>query len=146
MNSSFIRVLLALVLFGPVTGALAQTAALKASASALAPAGGTLTLTATASYTARPQALGWAIVLPADWTLVGISGSNVPEIAPVAGEGGVLEFAFTAVPPVGAEFSVVVRYPPAAPKAEIAATVLVRADGKLTTLRPPVVGLTGIGS
>ncbi len=116
--------------------AFAQTAALKADATALAPGGGTVTLTASVSYDGQPSALGWAIALPADWTLVSIAGSNVPEISPSVGSTGTLEFAYTAAPAAKSEFTLVVRYPAGATTAKATPTVLVRANGKLATLTP----------
>lgn len=116
--------------------AFAQTAALKTDTTALAPGGGDVALTATANYDAQPSALGWAIALPADWSLVSVSGVNVPEIAPTAGSTGTLEFAYTATPATKAAFTVVVRYPAGCRAAKAVATVLVRSGGKLTTLTP----------
>ena len=116
--------------------ALAQNATLQADATALAPAGGQVTLTASVSYDSQPSALGWAIALPGDWTLVSVAGANVPEVSPAAGSTGALEFAYTAAPAAKAEFSVVVRYPAGSSAAKAVPTVLVRAHGKLATLTP----------
>jgi hypothetical protein len=116
--------------------AFAQNATLKADATALAPAGGQVTFAAAVSYDGQPSALGWAIALPADWTLVSVGGANVPEISPAAGSTGALEFAYTAAPAAKAEFSVVVRYPAGTATAKAVPTVLVRANGKLATLSP----------
>jgi hypothetical protein len=119
----------------------AQNAALSSDTTTLSASGGTVTLTATVNYDATPGALGWSIALPADWTLVSISGPNVPPIAPEAGSSGTLEFAYMSVPSQRAEFSVEVRYPAKATAAKAAPTVLVRTAGKLTTLTPPPVTL-----
>jgi predicted dienelactone hydrolase len=116
--------------------AFAQNATLRADSSALAPAGGQVTLTASVSYDGQPSALGWAIALPGDWILVSVAGANVPEISPAAGSTGALEFAYTAAPAAQAEFSVVVRYPAGSSAAKAVPTVLVRAQGKLATLTP----------
>ncbi len=120
--------------------AFAQTATLNADASALVPSGGRITFTAAVNYDGQPSAVGWAIALPSDWTLVSVSGANVPEIVPDSGSTGTLEFAYTAAPAGRAAFTVVVRYPAGATTAKAVPTVLVRANGKLTTLTPaPVV-------
>ena len=103
---------------------------------ALAAAGGSVALTASVSYEGQPSALGWAIVLPADWTVVSVTGTDVPEISPSAGATGTLEFAYTAAPATKAEFTVLVRYPAGVTTAKAVPTVLVRAQGKLTTLNP----------
>lgn len=120
--------------------ASAQTATLKADASALVLSGGSITFTAAANYDGQPSAVGWAIALPSDWTFVSVSGANVPEISPDAGSTGTLEFAYTSAPARRAEFNLVVRYPAGATTAKAVPTVLIRANGKLATLTPsPVV-------
>ena len=70
-----------------------------------------LVLRATAEYQGEPGALGWALALPADWSLVAINGPQAPAIAPAVGSTGTLEFAYTDVPAKRAEFAVIVRYP-----------------------------------
>jgi hypothetical protein len=114
----------------------AQTATLTGNTAALSRSGGTVILTATATYDGTPGALGWSIAVPADWTLVAVTGPNLPGIAPQSGSTGTLEFAFTGVPPQRAEFAVEVRYPAGAGPTPVAATVLVRASGQLVTLKP----------
>ncbi len=123
--------------------AFAQNATLTADTAALSPAGGTVSFTAAVSYEGEPGAVGWSIALPADWSLVSVSGPEVPAISPDAGTTGTLEFAYTAVPPQQATFIVTVKYPANAPTAAATPTVLVRANGKLTTLTPKPVQLTG---
>ncbi len=123
--------------------AFAQTATLASDATTLSPSGGTVTLTATVSYDGEPGALGWAIVLPADWSLVSVAGPDAPAIAPDAGTTGTLEFAFTSVPAQRAEFKVTVKYPANAATATATSTVLVRANGKLTTVKPTPLQFAG---
>jgi hypothetical protein len=124
-----------------MTSAFAQTASLTADQTALAPAGGTIALTATVNYEGEPGAVGWSIALPAEWSLMSVAGPNVPAIKPEAGSTGTLEFAYTNVPANRAEFSVMVRYPANATTAVARPTVIVRAGGKLNTLTPPAVEL-----
>ncbi len=124
---------------GLASVAFAQTASLKADVAALIPSGGSVTLTAAATYDGQPAALGWAIALPSDWTLVSVSGVNIPEISPDVGSTGTLEFAYTSAPAGRAEFNVVVRYPAGATTAKAVPTVLIRANGKLATLSPTAV-------
>jgi hypothetical protein len=135
-NASFFRRLVVTFVLGAATAAFAQTASLKADSTALAAGGGSVALKASVSYDGQPAALGWEIALPTDWTLVSVSGANVPEIAPVAGATGTLEFAYTSAPAGKAEFTVVVRYPVGSTTAKAVPTVLVRANGKLATLTP----------
>ena len=123
--------------------ASAQTAELKADNAHLAPSGGVVALTATVSYEGAPGAVGWAIELPADWTLVSVAGQNPPQIAPEAGSRGTLEFAFTDVPAGRAEFTIVVRYPADAATFDAKPTVIVRQDGQLAKLSPQVVKFVG---
>lgn len=138
-NSLFFRSLVTAFALCAASVAFAQNAALKADSTVLAAGGGNVALTASVSYEGTPGALGWAIVLPTDWTLVSVTGANVPEIAPGAGATGTLEFAYTAAPAAKAEFTVVVRYPAGATTAKAVPTVLVRANGKLATLTPAAV-------
>ena len=135
-NASLLRRLFATFALCAATGAVAQTASLKADSTALAAGGGSVALTASVSYDGQPAALGWAIALPTDWTLVSVSGANVPEISPGMGATGTLEFAYTSAPAGKAEFNVVVRYPVGSATAKAVPTVLVRANGKLATLTP----------
>lgn len=119
------------------TFCFAQPAAsLSAEDTALVPGGGSVALTATVTYGEQPGALGWSIVLPADWSLVSVAGANIPGIVPEAGNSGTLEFAYFTIPANRAEFKLVVRYPAGATAAKAAATVLIRANGKLVTLEP----------
>jgi hypothetical protein len=129
-----------LAIFG-AAAAFAQNATLSSDTTTLAPSGGTVTLTATTSYSDNPGALAWSIAIPADWSLVSVTGPNVPAIAPEAGSTGTLEFAFTSVPAQRAEFIVEVRYPANARNASATPTVLVRSGGKLSTLTPPAIEL-----
>lgn len=130
--------------FGLVCSAapvLAQTATLTANTTDLAAVGGQVMLTASVSYDGEPGAVGWSIQLPADWTLESVSGPNLPAVAPDAGTSGTLEFAYVSVPPYRAEFSIIVRYPAGAKSGVATPTVLLRAAGKLTTLKPQPVQL-----
>jgi len=139
-NASLLRVHAVLVLAllsGAATLGFSQSAAsFTAEDTALVPGGGSVALTATVTYGDQPGALGWSIALPADWSLVSVAGANIPGIAPEAGNSGTLEFAYFTIPANRAEFKLVVRYPAGATAAKAAATVLIRANGKLVTLEP----------
>ena len=126
-------------LFCSAAAAFAQTATLSADSNRLAASGGQIVLTATVSYEGEPGALGWAIELPANWSLVSVVGPDAPSVAPSAGTTGTLEFAYTSVPANRAAFSVVVSYPAGAAAANATPTVLVRSAGKLATLKPTAV-------
>lgn len=115
-------------------GAQAQTASLTTDNPYLARSGGVIALTATVAYEGEPGAIGWSIQLPADWSLVSVSGSDVPQVSPEAGSTGTLEFAYTQLPAGKAGFTVVVRYPENAASTAAKTTVIVRSGGKLTTL------------
>jgi hypothetical protein len=128
--------LFAFLLLALPTIVLGQPARLSATSTKLSPDGGTLVLTATTTYPSQPDALGWAINLPANWTLVAVAGRNLPAVAPDSGATGALEFAYTTVPSDRAEFAVTIRYPAGAGSAAVDSTVYLRAAGKLTTLTP----------
>jgi hypothetical protein len=123
------------------TASFAQDAKLLADSSTLVEQGGVITLTAETTYRETPGALGWAIVLPAQWSLVAVSGPNAPDIAPEPDSHGTIEFAHTRPPADRAIFSIVVRYPAGATKAELTSTTLVRTNGRLVTLVPAAVHL-----
>ena len=139
-NASLLRVravlVLVLVFCTATIGFPLPAASLTAEDTSLVPGGGSVALTATVTYDGLPGALGWSIVLPADWSLVSVAGANIPAIAPEAGNSGTLEFAYFTIPANRAEFKLVVRYPAGATAAKAAATVLIRANGKLVTLEP----------
>ena len=122
--------------------ALAQSASLTADTNALSPTGGTVMLTASAAYDGQPAALGWSIALPADWSLVSVGGSNLPQVVPDTGATGTLEFAYTTAPADHAMFTVAVSYPPNVSNASAIPTVILRANGKLVTLNPQPVPFT----
>ncbi len=116
--------LLALAALSSVVGAYAQSASLTASSSNYSSAGGTITLTAEINYStvAFPTALSFNITLPAGWSMhtksdgsggANIGGTNVPPVAPVAGQTGSLGFAYgtSGFPLNRASFVVVVAYP-----------------------------------
>ena len=143
-KKSLIRAIaLTFVAFSAAALGFSQSATLTASTSALSASGGNLTLTAAANYDGQPGAIGWSVVLPPDWALVSLAGPNPPGIAPDLGTTGTLEFAHTSIPANRAEFSFVVRYPAGAVAAKAAPTVLIRANGKLTTLQPAPVEFGG---
>lgn len=137
---------LALAVLCAVVPAFGQTATLTVDQPTLRAEGGAITFTASVAYEGEPGALGWAITLPEEWSFVSVGGANPPDIAPQPGSSGTLEFAYTRVPPQGATFTVVVRYPADAKTAQATSLVLVRAGGKLTTVKPAPVGLSRPGS
>lgn len=141
---SLLRFLVASLAISSAATAFAQSAALSSDTAQLSPSGGTVVLTAATNYDTPPGALGWSIALPADWTLVSVSGPHVPAIVPDAGSSGTLEFAFTQVPAGRAEFTIHVSYPANAGSAQATPKVLVRTAGKLTTLTPAPVTLRGV--
>lgn len=139
-NPHLLRVALLLV---SVAGLCAEPAAsLSGDKTQLSPQGGTVTLTASSTYDINPAALGWEITLPADWSLVGVAGASVPDIAPSKGSTGTMEFAYVNIPAGKAEFSFEVAYPPNAASVSVESSVLMRGDGKLTTLRPEPLTIT----
>jgi hypothetical protein len=145
MKSHILRSGLVLVALGSVLRA-EPLAALSSNGTQLAPQGGTVVLTATASYDNNPAALGWEVVLPPDWSLVGVSGANVPDIAPTKGSTGTMEFAFVTIPAGKAEFALEVAYPPNAAGTTVESSALFRGDGKLTTVRPEPLTITAPAS
>lgn len=112
-----------------------QQAKLTATKTVLAPEGGSIKFTATATYDERPGALGWSISLPAGWSLRRTGGPNVPDISPIASNSGKLEWAFIAAPASPAQFDFVLRYPAnSSPSNNIQAELLLCTNGKTTVV------------
>ena len=70
---------------------------------------GTVTFTATISYTTAPSVLAFSTTLPPAWTF--LSGTNLPPIAPAAGTSGTLSFSYITTPASPATFSFTASYP-----------------------------------
>ncbi len=58
--------------------------------------GGTLTVVNTLAFTGGPASLGWLVTLPAGWSYAG--GTGEPEVKPLSGATGQLEWAWTTIP------------------------------------------------
>jgi hypothetical protein len=74
-------------------------------------AGGTLTLTATITYSVSPTALGGTIFVPSGWSLASTGGANVPNSAPAVGSTTQLDYAYFSFPASTAQFTIVLNYP-----------------------------------
>lgn len=135
---NLLRFLLAAVLCA-AGSVFAQQAEFRSDVTKLSNSGGQVKVTAAVNYDGEPGAVGWSITLPADWKLVSVAGPHLPAVAPEAGSTGQLDFAYTAVPTNRAEFSIWVSYPAGGGAEKVAATALVRRDGKLATLTPAAI-------
>lgn len=80
-------------------------------------------------------ALGLSETIPDGWSLVAVSGEAVPDVLPLAGQGGLLEFAWIAVPAFPLHFSYTLAVPAdASGPAEITGYAAYRLDsGPLST-------------
>lgn len=90
--------------------ASAQSAALSASSSTYSSGGGSITFTATLTYSGSVSALGLSVNAPSGWTYGSASGT-VPPIAPSAGDSGGFDFTYTSIPASPVSFSFTVNYP-----------------------------------
>ncbi len=117
------------------------TATLSPASEYLLPGGGTATFTANvASYPGETTAIGWEVVLPAGWSYVG--GTGEPDVRPIAGQTGTLEWAYISIPEE-ASFTFTVSYPAnITSAASIASAVIVRYSGSFQNVTPSVVPLT----
>jgi hypothetical protein len=119
-----------------VCAALLATAASYGQSATLTPlssnasGGAVVTLSAAASYTGRPGAVGWMVTLPEGWSYVGTAGLNPPQVAPQEGATGTLEWAYTTVPPDAGVFIIVLKAGRRTGPAILHGRVLLRADGK----------------
>ena len=105
-------------------------------------AGVELSLTASASYAGTPSAMGWSVTLPAGWSYVSTGGPDVPAITPQAGATGTLEWAYTDTPGSAARFTFIVKTSGKPGTQQLAAKVLLRADGKQSTVAVTPVAVT----
>ena len=87
---------LGLLMVAPL--ALAQTAAISPSAATYDPAGGTTTFTVTLNYPGVASAIGFSVVAPWGWTFGAVGGTNVPTVAPGAGDTGEFDFVWSSIP------------------------------------------------
>lgn len=131
-----------LLALGTLLPAFAQLTEFRSDVGRLSPAGGQVKLTAAVTYEDAPGAIGWSITLPVGWKLVALSGPHLPAVAPEIGSTGQLDFAYSVIPAQRAEFSLAVSYPAGADSGRVPAVVIVRRDGKLTTLAPEEVSLS----
>lgn len=139
MNKAFIKLLLVLQMLSGL--ACAQSAQLTVSSALLSPAGGTVSVTASISFSGSPSALGWTVNLPPGWSYAG--GSSEPGVAPVRGQTGTLEWAFTSVPVSPAIFSFVLSYPAGVTGAQsLGGSALYREGGQLRSLAVSSLTLT----
>ncbi len=98
------------IFVGLVLSARAQTIVLTPSSTNIGSTGGTLTFTATITYTSNPSVLAFSATLPAGWTY--LSGNNEPQVKPAAGTTGELGWVYTtAVPASPATFTFTASYP-----------------------------------
>jgi hypothetical protein len=136
MNLKFlITLLLAVFTASAAQAASPATAALVPSSSHLLPGGGTVTFTANvAGYPGPTTAIGWTVNLPAGWSYV--SGNGEPDVKPVAGTVGTLEWAYVSIP-TDASFSFTVAYPAGiTSKQTVTSAVIVRVSGHRQNVTP----------
>ncbi len=134
--------------------AAAQTIVFTPSATTFNPAGGTLTFTASITYTSAPSVLAFSTTLPVGWTY--LSGLNEPPVKPSAGTTGTLGWSYTtSIPASPAVFSFTTSYPanltglqPLTTSAVTRATVEappVTMTGPVLTLAAPPTSFTWVG-
>ncbi len=119
----------------------AATATLTPGSAYLLPTASTVTFTAAvAGYPGDTGAIGWTVALPAGWSYV--SGSGEPDVKPVAGQTGMLEWAYVSIPE-NASFTFTVSYPAGLDTDQsVTAAVLVRYSGNRQDVTPATVTLT----
>ncbi len=102
--------------------------------------GGTVVLELTTSFAGSvPVQLGWSMVLPPGFSYAG--GSNEPDVKPLLGNTGTVEWAYFNIPASGATFRVTLAYGPGiVGKQSIYATLLYRTNSLPTSVTlPPAV-------
>lgn len=85
-------------------------------------------------YPATPAAVGWTLTLPAGWSYA--AGEGEPEIKPLPGQTGELEWAWIAVPAHALSFTFTLRPPARATATPVfhASALFSDADGTTHTL------------
>jgi len=144
MNLKFlITLLLAVFTASAAQAASPATAALVPSSSHLLPGGGTVTFTANvAGYPGPTTAIGWTVNLPAGWSYV--SGTGEPDVKPVAGTVGTLEWAYVSIP-TDASFSFTVAYPAGITNTQtVTSAVIVRVSGHRQNVTPEDVSFSTV--
>ena len=124
------RLLLVCALLASVAGA--QTIVLTPSTTSLASAGGSITFTASISYSAKPATLGLSVGLPSGWSYLSgtsVAGTGEPSIAPAAGSTELLEWAFVTVPASPVTFTFTMAYPAMSNGLQLLSSSLVVRDG-----------------
>lgn len=105
---SFFTLCLALAVFA--AKAAAQVIVLTPSTTTINPAGGTLTFTATVTYSSSPSVLAFSATLPTGWTYQG--GTNEPTLVrPATGSTGTLSWVYDNAPASPATFTFNASYP-----------------------------------
>lgn len=105
---SFFTLCLALAVFA--ARAAAQVIVLTPSTTTINPAGGTLTFTATVTYSGAPSVLAFSATLPTGWTYQG--GTNEPTLVrPSTGSTGTLSWVYDNAPASPATFTFNATYP-----------------------------------
>ncbi|MCX6953873.1 MAG: PEP-CTERM sorting domain-containing protein [Verrucomicrobia bacterium] len=153
LRSSPLALLAAFVLLA--INAVAQTIVFTPSTTALNTAGGSITFTATISYSSPPSVLAFTTTLPTGWTYV--SGTNEPPVKPSTGTTGTLGWSYTTtVPGSPITFDFTATYPASLTGLQPLTTSTVTRDttdspavttpGPTVTLSAPPTSFTWVGS
>lgn len=121
-----------LVLAAPVTQA--ESVEVVPSPASLQSGGGVLSLDLAIDYKGTPAAMGLALALPDGWSLVSVSGANVPQIVSPPGTTESVECAWTSSPADGAVLQLKVAYPAGAAASDLVGSVQLRQAGRVADL------------
>ena len=102
---------------------------------ALAPGGGSVSLTARIVFSGTPSALGWTVTIPPGWSYAG--GTDEPGVKPFVGQNGdTLDWAWTSIPTSPAQFSFNLNYPAGTSGGTISALATYRENSTLQRIDP----------
>ena len=132
------RILLGIAALAVASISYGQSAAVVADKTSAA-AGSEISLTASATYSGTPAAMGWAVTLPEGWTYVSTAGPDVPAISPQPGATGTIEWAYTDAPAGVAHFRFTVKVAGKAGDSAIKAKLILRSGGKEQSADAPAV-------
>ena len=129
-------VLAVLTVFLGAVAALAQSAALSASSTALAPGGGQITFSFSTSFSGNPAIFSLEVAAPADWSYV--SGAGEPTIKPAAGTrtapGSPFGWTDISLRTSPVQFTFVLAYPAGTTAATIPSAVTLRQTVQVTVV------------
>jgi len=131
--------------------AWAQTATITPSATTYASAGGSLSFAVNITYTepaASVGSIGVGLRAPAGWSFAAVEGPNRPQVTPLEGNTGTMDFAYTSAPASPVNFTFTLNYAAGLSGAQVFTNgqAIVRIGGVPREIALPTITLNPAGS